>query len=93
MGRKIGDRGCSEDILVNVKGSVRECIELHSTFVGCNISMIRFKFNWIIYDLSEKMKLCEYIWTLRSWVKDVKGIESLPQTQIFLSVCTCNLMV
>ena len=32
--------------------------------------MIDFKFNWIIYDPSWIMQLCEFVWTLRSsvWV-------------------------
>ena len=54
-----------------------KCIELISTFIGCNIWINSFKFNRIIYNLSGIMQLCEFILTIHSLVKNCLTIFSI----------------
>ena len=54
--------------------------ELNAIIVGCSIWKSSFKFNWIIYDLSRKMQLREFVWVLRS--SSVLSIDATDRSQI-----------
>ena len=52
----------------NILWNMNKCVGKKSMIIGCNIWMICLELNWLFYDPSWILQLCEFVWMLRSLV-------------------------